>query len=186
MHEYKELYIGGRWAEPATDRSIDVIQPHSEQLVGRTLEATAGDVDRAVGAARRASDTGEWPRTDPAERLSAVHRFAAAYRSRQDELPQLISTETGSPIWFSQVGRAPRRWRWMPCSPPRGGRHGRNAARVTSAARRTIRCDAARLFLPSGASQWCRRAIRVEPVRATSSASGRSGALGNSGILCCQ
>jgi aldehyde dehydrogenase (NAD+) len=105
MWEYKELYLGGQWAAPATDRRIHLVSPHSEQPLGSTPEAGEQDVDRAVSAARRAFDAGEWPRTDPVERLAAVRRFAAAYTARQEELAELISTEMGAPLWFSYVGQ---------------------------------------------------------------------------------
>ncbi|WP_034269044.1 aldehyde dehydrogenase [Haloechinothrix halophila] len=105
MREYKELYIGGSWVAPETERQIEVISPHSEQLVGRTPEATTADVDRAVEAARRAFDHGDWPNTAPEDRLAALRRFADAYNARQAELAELFSTEMGSPLWFSQVGQ---------------------------------------------------------------------------------
>src|SRR5262245_42369389 len=105
MWEYKELYIGGKWVAPATNRRIEVVSPHSEQPLGSVPEATEQDVDRAVAAARHAFDHGPWPRTDPAERLAAVQRFAAAYAARQEEIAALISTEMGAPLWFSQVGQ---------------------------------------------------------------------------------
>src|SRR3954447_8820029 len=105
MLDYKELYIGGRWAAPASDRRISVVSPHSEQPVGSTPEATEQDVDRAVEAARRAFDDGPWSRAEPAERFAAVQRFAAAYLARQEELAELISTEMGAPLWFSHVGQ---------------------------------------------------------------------------------
>jgi aldehyde dehydrogenase (NAD+) len=105
MLEYKELYVGGNWAPPATDRRIHIVSPHSTEPVGSTPEATEQDVDRAVEAARRAFDTGPWPRTEPAERIAAVRRFATAYLARQEELAELISTEMGAPIWFSHVGQ---------------------------------------------------------------------------------
>ena len=105
MLEYKELYVGGRWAAPASDRRIRVVSPHSEQPQGSTPEATEQDVDRAVEAARRAFDDGPWSRAEPAERLAAVQRFAAAYLARQEELAELISTEMGAPLWFSHVGQ---------------------------------------------------------------------------------
>ncbi|MCU7724402.1 aldehyde dehydrogenase [Actinoplanes sp. KI2] len=105
MLEYKELYVGGRWAAPASDRRIQLISPHSEQPLAGTPEATAEDVDRAVEAARRAFDDGPWSRADPAARREAVQRFAAAYLARQEELAELISTEMGAPLWFSHVGQ---------------------------------------------------------------------------------
>ena len=105
MREYKELYVGGRWVDPATERRIDVVSPHSEQPVGSTPEATEQDVDRAVTAARQAFDAGPWPRMEPAERLAAVRAFAAAYAARQEEFAELITTEMGAPLWFSYVGQ---------------------------------------------------------------------------------
>ncbi|NIJ12569.1 betaine-aldehyde dehydrogenase [Saccharomonospora amisosensis] len=105
MRVYKELYIGGRWTTPATDSAIEVVSPHSEQVVGRTPEGTTEDLDAAVAAAREAFDKGPWPRLSPQDRIAAVQRFADAYRARQDELAELISTEMGAPIWFSQVGQ---------------------------------------------------------------------------------
>ena len=105
MLEYKELYVGGNWAAPATDRRIHIVSPHSTQTIGSTPEATEQDVDRAVAAARRAFDTGPWPRTEPAERIAAVRRFAAAYLARQEEIAELISTEMGAPLWFSHIGQ---------------------------------------------------------------------------------
>jgi aldehyde dehydrogenase (NAD+) len=105
MLEYKELYVGGHWAAPATDRRIHIVSPHSTQPVGSTPEATEQDVDRAVEAARRAFDSGPWPRAEPAERIAAVRRFTDAYQARQEELAELISTEMGAPLWFSHVGQ---------------------------------------------------------------------------------
>ncbi|GIE95627.1 aldehyde dehydrogenase [Paractinoplanes rishiriensis] len=105
MLEYKELYVGGRWVAPASDRRIRVVSPHTAEPVGSAPEATEEDVDRAVAAARTAFDEGPWPHTPPAERIAAVRRFAAAYLARQEELAELISTEMGAPLWFSHVGQ---------------------------------------------------------------------------------
>ncbi|AEF39445.1 aldehyde dehydrogenase [Hoyosella subflava] len=105
MREYKELYIGGSWAAPSHDRFVDVVSPHSQEVVGTAPEGTPDDVDRAVAAARHAFDHGPWPTMDPKERLAAVQRIADAYNARQAELSELISTEMGAPLWFSQVGQ---------------------------------------------------------------------------------
>jgi betaine-aldehyde dehydrogenase len=87
-----------------------VISPHSEERVGRVPEGTTADVDRAVAAARTAFDEGEWPRLTPAERVTAVRRFADLYATKFDEMATLITTEMGSPILFSQLAQAPVPW----------------------------------------------------------------------------
>jgi betaine-aldehyde dehydrogenase len=58
-------------------------------------------MDRAVAAARRAFDQGEWPRMAPEERIATVERFADAYRRRQSELAEVVSAENGCPITLS-------------------------------------------------------------------------------------
>ena len=52
MNVHEKLYIGGEWVDPATDDRIDVISPHTEEVIGRVPEASTADVDRAVAAAR--------------------------------------------------------------------------------------------------------------------------------------
>ncbi|WP_018505862.1 aldehyde dehydrogenase [Parafrankia discariae] len=107
MRDRRQLYIGGEWVAPSTDGLIEVISPHTEELAGRAPAASTADVDRAVAAARLAFDEGPWPRTDPAERVEAIHRLAARYATCRDELADLITTELGAPITFArraQVG----------------------------------------------------------------------------------
>src|SRR5690242_1317902 len=98
MQVHEKLFIGGEWVDPAGTSTIDVISPHSEELVGRVPEGTNADVDRAVAAARTAFDEGEWPRLSPEERIAAVERFSGLYAARMMDMAQVISTEMGSPI----------------------------------------------------------------------------------------
>ena len=53
MRVHEKLFIGGEWVKPATDAVIDVISPHTEEVVGRVPEASTADVDRAVASAAR-------------------------------------------------------------------------------------------------------------------------------------
>ena len=62
--EHGQLFIGGELADPAWARTtIEVVSPHTEQVIGRVPHASRADVDRAVAAARAAFDEGAWPRT---------------------------------------------------------------------------------------------------------------------------
>ena len=107
---YDQLFIGGAWVDPASSRVIEVVSPHTEEVVGRAPEASTADVDRAVAAARLAFAQGEWPRTAPAERLALVNRFAELYAERMMEMAELITTEMGSTISFSRLAQGPAPW----------------------------------------------------------------------------
>ena len=105
------LYIGGEWRPPgAGGGGIDVVSPHTEEIIDRAPAAGPDDVDRAVAAARRAVDEGPWPGLDPAERIDALRRLAAAYGERRREMAQLITAEMGSPITFSKLAQATLPW----------------------------------------------------------------------------
>lgn len=106
MREHDRLFIGGEWAAPAGTGTIDVISPHTEEVVGRVPEGTEGDIDAAVAAARRAFDEGPWPRMTPAERAEIVGRLSVIYAERQQEMADLVTAEMGSPIMFSVFGQA--------------------------------------------------------------------------------
>ena len=102
VFERGELFIDGAWVPPSTDAAIDVVSPHTEQVIGRAAAAAPADVDRAVAAARTAFDTGPWPRLSPQERIAAVERLASAYKERRGEMADLISAEIGAPITFAK------------------------------------------------------------------------------------
>jgi betaine-aldehyde dehydrogenase len=105
MQTHTKLFIDGDWGAPATGATIDVISPHTEEVIARVAAAAEADVDRAVAAARRAFDDGPWPRLSAAERADAMARLLAALQSRSEEMANTITAEMGSPISFSQVGQ---------------------------------------------------------------------------------
>jgi betaine-aldehyde dehydrogenase len=102
---YRKLFIGGEWVEPATSSTIDVVSPHTEEIVARVPEAREADVDRAVAAARAAFDRGPWPRLAPCERADVMERLGAQLESRAEEIATTITAEMGCPISFSRVGQ---------------------------------------------------------------------------------
>ena len=72
IETHTKLFIDGTWAKPATTATIEVISPHTEEVIAKVPEARDADVDRAVAAARAAFDHGPWPRMPPAERADAM------------------------------------------------------------------------------------------------------------------
>jgi aldehyde dehydrogenase (NAD+) len=107
---YDKLFIGGEWVDPATDAVIEVISPHTEEVVARVPEASTADVDRAVSIARATFDEGEWSQRSPEERVEAVQRFSDIYMTRMGDMAAIITEEMGSTISFSNLGQAPAAW----------------------------------------------------------------------------
>jgi aldehyde dehydrogenase (NAD+) len=108
MRDHDRFYIGGEWVAPAGSATIDVISPHTEEVIGRVPDGTTADMDRAVAAARDAFDNGPWPRMAPLERAAAVSRLADLYATKLGEFAEVITEEMGSPITFSQLAQAPQ------------------------------------------------------------------------------
>src|SRR5215469_6557592 len=108
MRDHDRFYIGGQWVAPAGTEKIDVISPHTEEVIGRVPDGTPADMDRAVEAAREAFDNGPWPRMSPADCADAVAKLADLYAARLGDFAELITQEMGSPITFSQLAQAPQ------------------------------------------------------------------------------
>jgi len=106
VQEEQRLFVGGAWVPPSSDRTIEVISPHTEQAIARVAAPAPADVDRAVAAARTAFDEGPWPRLPPAERVAAVRRLADLYDPRREDLARLITAEMGAPLTFARSAHA--------------------------------------------------------------------------------
>jgi acyl-CoA reductase-like NAD-dependent aldehyde dehydrogenase len=99
-----QLYIDGAWVAPSGTATIDVVNPATEQVVGRIPEGTSDDVDRAVAAARAAFDG--WSRTPVDERGKYLARISEAMAARAEEIARTITEEMGSPVSFAQKVQA--------------------------------------------------------------------------------
>lgn len=104
------FFIDGDWAAPASGDLIEVVSPHTEQVIATVPEGSTADVDAAVAAARRAFDDGPWPRMSPEERIEVVQNFSNLYAGRMGEMADLISMEMGAPTSFSNLAQAPAPW----------------------------------------------------------------------------
>ncbi|GAA1434771.1 aldehyde dehydrogenase [Streptomyces thermospinosisporus] len=104
--EHGQLFIGGELTDPQGREVIEVISPHTEEVIGRVPHASAADVDRAVVAARRAFDEGPWPRTSLAERIEVVTRIKDGIAARHEEIARVVSSQNGSPYSWSVLAQA--------------------------------------------------------------------------------
>ncbi len=104
------FFIDGDWAAPATTDVLEVVSPHTEEVVARVPQGSTADIDAAVAAARRAFDQGPWPRMTPAERIAVIETFSGLYAGQLTAMADLITTEMGSPTSFSNLAQSPAPW----------------------------------------------------------------------------
>ncbi len=98
------FYIGGEWVAPVSERRGRVVDPASYALLGEVALGNAEDVDRAVGAARRAlAAYSSWT---VEERIALLRRIAGVMEARQEDISQAIRAEIGVPISYARAGHA--------------------------------------------------------------------------------
>ncbi len=105
MHEFIKFYINGEWVEPASDKTMDVINPATEEVIGRIVLGSSEDVDRAVAAAKEAFAT--YSLTSRDERLALLQSIMEIYQARLPEMATLISSEMGAPMKLASTAQAP-------------------------------------------------------------------------------
>lgn len=96
MEKTSHHFIGGAWADPASDETIEVINATTEEVMGSVPAGTAADVDAAVAAANAAA--GPWRELSPFDRAAICTGIGARLQDRAEEIAGLISQELGSPL----------------------------------------------------------------------------------------
>ncbi|HEX2767773.1 MAG TPA: aldehyde dehydrogenase family protein [Geobacteraceae bacterium] len=91
-----KIYINGEWVSSTGTGMIDVINPATEEVMGRIPDGTAEDVDRAAKAAAAAFPA--WSQTPLEERVEFIRKIAAGIQSRIPEIAALIAREVGMPV----------------------------------------------------------------------------------------
>jgi len=99
MSNFAKFFIDGKWTEPSTQNYLDVIDPSTEKPFAQIAMGTAGDVDLAVQAARRAFDS--YSQTTVEDRIAIFKKAADIFKRRQREIAAIVTREMGSPITFS-------------------------------------------------------------------------------------
>ncbi|MEZ5206005.1 MAG: aldehyde dehydrogenase family protein [Acidimicrobiales bacterium] len=98
------LLIGGEWVT-AGDGTYDIVNPATEQVVGRAPNASVADAEAAVAAAADAFPA--WARTKPEDRAAMLARAADLLDERYRELVPLVQAETGATMKVAKQMQVP-------------------------------------------------------------------------------
>jgi succinate-semialdehyde dehydrogenase/glutarate-semialdehyde dehydrogenase len=113
-----ELFINGKWRAAISNDWLDVINPATEESVGKVAVAQISDLDEALDAANAAFKL--WRNTPPFARYKIMRRAADLLRERADSVAKIMTIEQGKPIaeakgetmlgadtidWYAEEGR---------------------------------------------------------------------------------
>ena len=99
-------FIGGEFTDPSSGATFESISPIDNKAIATVARGGAGDIDRAVQAARAAFPA--WAGMDPAERRKVLYRVAEGIEARLDELAGWEVRDMGKPIGAARSKDIPR------------------------------------------------------------------------------
>ena len=89
-------YIGGRWVDAHATATLDVCNPAHGCVIAPTPWSSAGDLDAAVDAAKRAFPA--WRDTPAVVRARAMFALKQALEAHFEELARLVTIENGKTL----------------------------------------------------------------------------------------
>jgi phenylacetaldehyde dehydrogenase len=100
------MLIDGEWVHAQSGQVIDVVDPGTENVIGRVPRGLAEDVDYAVRAARAAFDTEKWISVPSPERARIIWKIADLIDEHAEVLARLESLNQGMPLASARGGMA--------------------------------------------------------------------------------
>ena len=113
MYQDVQLFIDGAWCDAAAGENLAVVNPATNETIGKVAHARIPDLDRALAAAERGMAV--WRRTPPLERGKVMAKAAALLRERGDHIARMMSLEQGKTVAEArgEVERAAEATDWM-------------------------------------------------------------------------
>ena len=107
IQEQRKMLIDGKWVSSLSGKTLEVVNPATEEVIAHVAEGDKEDVDLAVKAARRAFESGRWPAMSPSERSRMIAKIGDLILDNVDELAEIESLDNGKPVTVARVADVP-------------------------------------------------------------------------------
>ena len=112
------LFLNGEWREATAKESLEIINPATEEVIGKVSHARKEDLDIALNAAENAFNS--WKNVSAYERSKILRKAADIVRDKADQIATLMTMEQGKPLieakmetmgaadsidWYAEEGR---------------------------------------------------------------------------------
>lgn len=102
LKEEYQLLINGEYINSSNEQFFETHNPATGEVLAKVAKATKDDVNHAVEAARKAFDTGKWPKLTPARRARVLNNIARIMRERFNELVEAEVLNSGKTVSAAQ------------------------------------------------------------------------------------
>lgn len=102
-----KMLIGGQWVEAASGETFETINPSTGEVLARVAAGASEDINRAVAAARKAFESGPWPKMTASQRGRLLLKLADLIEQNAEELALLETLDNGKPIKYARGGDVP-------------------------------------------------------------------------------
>ena len=89
-------FIDGKWQASSSNETYDVINPATEDIIGKASKASVADVDKALKSAEKGFEI--WKKFTPWDRARIIRKIADLIRKKNNELAKWMTLETGKPL----------------------------------------------------------------------------------------
>jgi len=112
MYEKFGQFIGGKWQKAEKGETYEVINPATEEILGKASKASEADVNKALKSAEKGLQI--WKNTPPWQRSKIIRKIADLIRERTDVLAKWLTLEVGKPLTEAagEVGGAADIFEW--------------------------------------------------------------------------
>ncbi|MCI2934791.1 aldehyde dehydrogenase family protein [Staphylococcus haemolyticus] len=100
MRNYTQQYINGEWIDSDSNETIEVINPATEEVIGKVANGNANDVEKAVEAANNVYL--EFRHSSVKERKELLDKIVEEYKNRKQDIVEAITDELGAPLTVSE------------------------------------------------------------------------------------
>ena len=112
MYEKFGQFIDGKWQKAEKGETYEVINPATEEILGKASKASEADVNKALKSAEKGFQV--WKNTPPWQRSKIIRKIADLIRERTDVLAKWLTLEVGKPLTEAagEVGGAADIFEW--------------------------------------------------------------------------
>ena len=112
MYEKFGQFIDGKWQQSEKKETYEVINPATEEVIGKASKASPVDVDKALKSAEKGFVV--WKKFSPWDRAKIIRKIADLMREKTDVLAKWMTLEVGKPLAEAagEVGGAADIFEW--------------------------------------------------------------------------